>query len=199
MEKIENSFRLSPVIVERTKGAKTVCEIGAGIFRMFHLYPAGATKVGIELMQSYIDKRVNRQDGIVAIQGNAMDFEKLLDEAGYTESFDVILLIDFIEHLDKQDSIDLIERTKSRAKKVFVFTPLDEHPQDGEDSYGFAFADIKRHVDSRGEAKAAIEAQRHKSTWHLSDFEDMKFDVVQVNRNFHPGQHKGAIWGEWHK
>lgn len=195
---IEKSFRLSPTIVDSTKGAKSILELGAGIFRMFDLYPEDAHCVGIELVQSYIDKRVNKREA-VAIQGSALDFEKLLDDNGETEKFDIIMLIDFIEHLDKDDSIDLIVRAKKRAKAIFVFTPLEDHPQHGGEAYGFANPKIKRHIDAVGQRDLAIEAQRHKSTWYVKDLEELGFQTIWVNNRFHPGPHSGAIWAEWHE
>jgi hypothetical protein len=192
---IENNFRLDPTIMARTKDAKTILELGAGIFRMFYCYPSTAHKVGVELIQSYIDNRIDKE--CVAIQGNALEFERLLDEAGYIEPFDALLLIDFVEHLDKEPSLDLIKRTKKWAKKVFVFTPLDEHPQTGASQFGFAFPNIRKDVVAKGEAPQAIEAQRHKSTWYVKDFEDLGFHTIWVNKNYHPGRHKGAIWAEW--
>jgi hypothetical protein len=52
----EKSFRLMPMLTENTRGSKVLCELGAGIFRLFrHYHEDVETKIGIELVQTYID------------------------------------------------------------------------------------------------------------------------------------------------
>ena len=87
-----------------------------------------------------------------------VDLESLLKD----EKFDYVLMIDFIEHLDKTSGLKLIESVKKITnKKIILLTPLEEIWDDNHKNvndprlwcYGNTF-DI------------------HKSLWHKEDFAD---------------------------
>lgn len=188
----EKVFRLGHILYDYTNGYDSVCELGAGIFRLFRFYKC-KTRVGIELIQSYVDGRVC-DDDVVAICGDITKFEDLLDQHNFG-NFTVITLIDVIEHLDKEVAIDVLKRAQKRAQRVLVFAPFGPDPQKGHEHWDFAQGlKLTRRFDE-AEKSAAIEAQRHKATWWAEDLEKLGFNVL-VHKNYH-GPNHGAMWAWW--
>ena len=91
------------------------------------------------------------------------------------EKFDYVLMIDFIEHLDKDAGLRLIESVKALTnKKIVLLTPLEEIWDDNHKNvndprlwcYGNTF-DI------------------HKSLWHRADFADWEhLNLKGLNQYF---------------
>ena len=174
-------------IGENTRDVNCVVELGAGIFDNFPYYKC-PVRIGIELVKSYVDNRIaGPQTCTMAINGDATKFEDLLPQDLVV---DVISLIDFIEHLDKDVALDLIKRAQKRCRRIIIFSPHGTHNQDGSDSYGFTNGVVKTQVDEAGDTQQAIEAQRHKSKWYVKDLEDLGFKV-----NLDTGHHPQMIWG----
>jgi len=167
----------------------SVLELGAGIFRFFNRYTA-PFKVGIELIDAYIEQRVCSPN-VIALQGDILRFESVLQEAGCPSEFDTILLIDIVEHLDKDGALDVIKRAQSRCKKVIVFTPLGFEQQ-----HGHEHVDFGRGIRLTAEQRtAAIAAQKHKSGWSPEDFDALGFDVL-IDSSYHR-PNLGAILAIW--
>lgn len=88
------------------------------------------------------------------------------------KSVDTVILVDVIEHLEKEEGRALLRQTEKLARQqVIIFTPLGFMPQhhaDGKDAWGLSGADW----------------QEHKSGWLPEDFEgeDWRFFAA---REFH--------------
>lgn len=92
-------------------------------------------------------------------------------------SVDSVFLIDVVEHLKKEDALELIKKTEKIVKKqIAIFTPLgflpQEHP-DGKDAWG---------LDGGA-------WQEHKSGWLPQDF-DVSWDIL-VAEVFHTANNMG--------
>lgn len=88
-------------------------------------------------------------------------------------SFDYILMIDFIEHLEKEDGIKLLESCKKIVKnKIFIFTP----------SY---FVDNGVNVNDPNCWAYGNKYDYHKSLWLLDDFPD--WTVIAHNDQYYFG------------
>lgn len=157
-----------------TDGTNIACEPGAGLFSNFQFIKSNK-KIGIGLIQDYIDNRTYVADDCVAIHGDALEFNKLIDG-----EVDVFLLLDFLEHLNKDDGLRLINRLKLHSSRILIFTPHGTFNQDGVAAYKFAKDDL--YIKNASEA---IEAQRHKSTWYVDDLESLGFNV-ELDNNWHP-------------
>ena len=74
-----------------------------------------------------------------------------------SNSFDAVVALDLLEHLSKQEGIELIEKAEQWAKKkVIIASPNGFIPQDAYDDNPH---------------------QRHVSGWTFEDFESMGFAV----------------------
>ena len=110
-----------------------------------------AKVVCVELFGPYCDKL--RAKGATVVQVNAVDWIK----SQKTGSFDVVLMIDFIEHLDKPVGMDVILHARRIAtKRVVMWVPLGDCHQEPFDGN---------------------EAQRHVSTWYAHDFPGAEIEV----------------------
>lgn len=78
------------------------------------------------------------------------------------EKFDYILMIDFIEHLEKESGKRLIEQVKKICnKKIFLLTPLEE-----------IWSDNKENVEDKSLWCYGNKFDLHKSIWSREDFTD---------------------------
>jgi hypothetical protein len=88
-------------------------------------------------------------------------------------SFDLVLLIDVVEHFDREDGFDLLaEACRVAAKKVLLWVPE-----------GFMRQDVN-HFDAAGSGYDYRPSQEHKSGWTKEDLEPLGFDV--------------AVWPDYH-
>jgi len=184
-------------IRNNTKGLDVAVELGAGVFHNF-AHIASRIKVGIELIPEYVEARAYKGPNIVALNGNALEFDKLLAEAG-VDAVDVFIMCDFLEHIDKDDAVELIARLKAYGNRIIIFVPGGTCNQHGHEHHTFGDKVQFRNEDS------AIEAQRHKSTWFKEDLEALEF-VVDETLNYHNpdkdrekfGEDGGSVlWAVW--
>ena len=73
---------------------------------------------------------------------------------------DCAVLLDVIEHMEKDEGKRVLELAKEKAQQVFVFTPHGFHENHGNDKDG---------LDAWG--LNGVEMQRHKSGWTAEDFD----------------------------
>lgn len=186
-----------PLLNQHTAGCKILVELGAGIFRLFrHYHDDLDTKIGIEMCQTYIDNRDDKN--AIAIQGDVRNFDELLENYGFsphTDEIDVITIIDVLEHLDKDEALDLLKRAQGWSKRILAFTPLGFDEQHGVDEYTFARPHLKGKF-TKEQRELAVELQRHKSGWQASDFEALGFQEIWVDKHYHK-HNEGAIWARW--
>ncbi len=83
-------------------------------------------------------------------------------------SFDIILAIDFLEHLEKEKGVRLLaDLEKIARRKILIFSPLGWVPMD-KDTHGFN----------------NVYYQTHRSAWSLEDFQKRGYDC-KVLKNLH--------------
>lgn len=100
----------------------------------------------------------------------------LIDILG-KQKFDYILLIDFIEHLEKNNGIRLIEECKKLVnKKIFLLTPLEQ-----------IWNDNKHHVDDERLWCHGNQFDLHKSIWSHNDFVGWTEVKLQTLKDFYFG------------
>jgi hypothetical protein len=175
---LEQTKFLNQWINEKTNGSNVVLELGAGFFDRLQHVNGGVTKrIGIEIWQPYIDNA--KFNGCIKIKGDVFDYDKLVDRS----DFDTVMIIDVLEHFNKDDAFKLLDRLKSDFNKILLMIPEGSHPQET-DVTGFG----------------AHEYQKHRSTWSRYEFESL-FDEVLVDENFHEqeGKDSGCIFATWIK
>lgn len=125
----------------------TVIDVGAG------LRPALWAKAGrhicIEPCQVYAD--VLREHGIEVIEKRALDGLPIAPEA------DLVLMLDVIEHMEKDEGLAAIALALVKGRRVIVYTPNGFVEQES-DNWGYG----------------QDEYQRHRSGWMPEDFAGWK-------------------------
>ncbi|MBN4056905.1 class I SAM-dependent methyltransferase [bacterium AH-315-J21] len=160
----EDSIRgqIIQVLQEQMKNCKSVLELGAGHFEMIDALTA-PVRVGVEIHPPYIERR-SCSSSVVAIRYDATKVAELFTE----NSFDGVILIDFIEHLEKDTALQLLDDVARIARKtIFVHCPAGNHPQEG-DAFGLG-----------GE-----EFQLHRSSWEPEELESKGFATVVIDGFF---------------
>jgi len=122
-------------------------------------------RVGVDAHLPYLEQRPSGP--LVPVILDAREATKIFPAS----SFDLVTMIDFIEHLDREDADTVLAMAEKLARRrVIVFTPRGAFPQDHD-------------VTGLG----GDEWQRHRSEWQPADFTAAGFRVA-VLRGFHgPG------------
>ncbi len=150
------------VIQQQMQSCESVIEFGAGHFEMIGALNC-PTRLGVEIHPPYIARRIC-DASVIPICADATVIAKQMPK----DCFEGVMLIDFIEHLDKQSALALlddIERIASKA--ILVHCPAGEHPQ-SEDVFGLG----------------GDEYQTHRSQWEAEDFEARGYVVVMIDKFF---------------
>ena len=152
-----NSDKLFDVTSTRLEQVDVLLDIGCGIRPQQILRPM--THICCEPCFQYVEK-------LQAITEKLSDRSYVIIHADWktittllpVSSVDTVILADVIEHLEKHEAYELLEKTIRLARRqVAVFTPLGYMPQfheDGKDAWGLGGG----------------EWQEHKSGWLPEDF-----------------------------
>ena len=170
MGKIIKRVNLQQWIREKTNGSITVVELGAMFFeKLKHVSPTVQTKIGIEIWEPYIKSDVDHfgvpvlQD-CIKIHGSVLDYKELLKN--YEK--DTAMIIDVLEHFDKDVAFKFFNDLKKDFKKIILMVPAGEFPQT-EDHSGFEAHDY----------------QTHRSSWYEEDIIKLGFDEIILDDMFH--------------
>ncbi len=169
---------LNACILVTTADCGSVLELGCGVGDRLAICQ-GPDRVGVDVHGKYL-KRAHKRWGtrLTLIEANAVEFVQ--GARGRRDTWDGIMLIDFIEHLTPPDAALVLKYcTGILAKhRVIVFCPVGNCPQE------------KDTFDMGGEYW-----QTHRSTWHPEDLTIRGFDVAVWDN---PPKQKSmfAIWNQ---
>jgi SAM-dependent methyltransferase len=148
------------LIARELKGAKTVLDVGCGeasvISKVKNRKDFHST--GVDAYPGYIE--ISRQQGIhdeyIVADITKINFPP--------KSFDVVISVDVVEHFEKDEAIQLLERMESWAKKkVICITPNGWSPP---------------HVhEAPRDDELSTELMRHKCGWTADDFKERGYRV----------------------
>lgn len=156
-------------ILEHTNGHESVVELGCGHGNYISKVKA-KNKIGIDAHFPYLQKA---KKGFTKIHGNMRNYRDLVDPMFY----DCVILIDAIEHLNKEEALELIHNLQHDFKKILIFTPSGEFPQT-EDVF----------------KTGGDYWQTHRSTWFETEFQELGFRAFVYDNGHHP-----SIYAEWGK
>jgi hypothetical protein len=106
------------------KNVVSILDLGCGISCKSQ-YLDATYRVGVDIYEPYLDEVQDTFPGMLIKH----DIRKI-DDIFTPKSFDLILLLDVIEHLEKQEALDLMIKCESIAKKAIIIeTPLGLVPQ----------------------------------------------------------------------
>ncbi len=155
--KFVSKKEIKKLIKKKIEPAKIILDIGCGINPQRLINPK--IHICIEPYLEYIKKSmmINPFKNYVYLNSTWEKALKLFPE----KSIDSIFMIDFIEHIEKDDGFKLLPQCERIAKKqVVIFTPLGFIPQEN----------IEGRKDRWGMDGGAY--QEHKSGWNVEDFDE---------------------------
>ena len=185
MTRRNESINLFNWINQKTDGSQSVVELGAMFCdKLRFVSPTAKTKIGIEIWEPYINAEFDHFGtpvfkDCIRIHGSVLNYRELLK--GY--ELDTAMIIDVLEHFNKEDGIEWIENLKEDFNKIILMVPAGVFPQD---------------VDHTG--FEAHEYQTHRSSWYEEDINRLGFNEVILDNNFHSNPElvaKGLDTGCW--
>jgi hypothetical protein len=151
-----DAFR--PLVRSLSRDCKSVLDIGTGLMSSLELV-ACPVRLGLDAHRPYLEQR--RVRDAVPINASALELERLFVPG----AVDLVTLIDVVEHFTPEDARAVLAQAEAvAARRVLLFTPRGEFPQDGFDAFGLG-----------GE-----EYQRHRSTWEPEDLAALGYRVVEL-------------------
>ena len=154
-------------LARELKGCDTVLDLGCG-YNSFLQYCPPKFSVGVEYFVPYLleSKRNGIHNSYIRADIRKVEFAPC--------SFDAVLLLNVIEHMDRQDVLALLSKASMTArKKIIVISPN-----------GFLYQG----------AADANELQAHKSGWHPQELINEGFKAYGVNglRIFRKDSHRAG-------
>lgn len=134
----------------------SVLDVACGLSLKSKFIPA-KIRVGVDIYEEYF-KNIEADVPYVVVK---YDVRKL-EEIFMPKSFDIVIALDIIEHLEKEESLDMIRQCEKIAKKAIILeTPKGYIPQN---------IDITGH--------GAHEFQTHRCGWEVDELKNMGYEVV---------------------
>jgi SAM-dependent methyltransferase len=153
-----------PLIRRLTRRHGSVLDLGCGPMTTLSELSV-PVRVGVDAFAPYLERR---PDGpLVPVLLDARSAGNIFPP----QSFDLVTMFDFIEHLTREDALRLLETAERLARRrVLVVTPRGHFPQ---------AADVT--------GLGGDEYQTHRSEWDVDDFTAMGYRVAIVQRMHGPG------------
>ena len=138
----------------------TLLSLCAGVG--YELNGIGCKKiVAVDIYQPHLDKLKEDYPGVETVCSDILDYLKLLPN----DSFDVISLIDAIEHLTKKRGLQVLEECNRVAKReILIFTPK-----------GF----VRNEPHSAWGIEGNDKYQEHKSGWEPEELAKFGYEVIK--------------------
>jgi ubiquinone/menaquinone biosynthesis C-methylase UbiE len=121
----------------------------------------------VDIATQYLAELKQRHPEVGTVQSDALEYIKEQPD----NSFDVISIIDGIEHMDKKSGLELIKEMKRVARKeVLLFTPQGP----SKDGY------LKNEPHNAWGIEGADHFQTHKSGWTALELKDLGFQILET-------------------
>lgn len=134
---------------------ETVLDVGCGL-SLKSQYLDAQVRVGVEIHRPFIE-RIDATVPYAVVNANALDIDRLF----LPKSFDLVLILDVVEHLEKADAWRLIDMAEAIARvAVIIETPRGFVPQDIDIWHG-----------------GGDQYQTHRSGWEPDEFSARGYEV----------------------
>jgi len=142
------------IIFKEIKDCKTILDLGCGKDSFLKKFKGMKKLVGVDIFKPYIKEARGRNTHDCYIVGDITQIEFK------PKSFDVVIAIQVLEHIEKEKGLMLIEKMKEWGKKVIVSVPNGFLEQEEYDNNPF---------------------QEHKSSWYSEELEKLGFKVYGLS------------------
>jgi len=138
---------------------KTVLDVACGL-SLKSQYIDAEIRLGVDIYRPYLEK-IETDKTYVVVNADAMQLSSLF----LPKSFDLVLLLDILEHLEKEDSLQLLDMAENIASKAVIL----ETPK------GF----VPQNIDIWGHGGHSY--QTHRCGWEPHEFIDRGYNVLLRN------------------
>lgn len=154
-----------PYVYDATKNGESLLSLCCGIgLELSNLVTQNVTAV--DIAPQYLSEVKQRCPQAKIIQSDVLGYLKEVAE----DSFDVISIIDGIEHMDKETGLMVIKHMKRVAKnKILLFTPQ------GQSADGY----LKNEPHNAWGIAGADHFQTHKSGWTIDELKSLGFELLR--------------------
>jgi len=143
------------------------CGNGANL-RIANQHTRFVRRVGIEIYGPYIVPEHPANQGIEWIIGDALVVLPIIAD----KSFELVLLIDVVEHFSKDDGLCVLQHADRIASKlILLWAPEGDHIQDEHHYRDNPYMPYQQYQD-------------HLSSWYRKELQDLGYDVA-VWDNYH--------------
>jgi ubiquinone/menaquinone biosynthesis C-methylase UbiE len=140
--------------------------------------------VAVDLSPQYLEQVKTRCPQATTVHSDALEYAKEQPD----KCFDVVSIIDGIEHMDKESGVKLIHEMKRIGKKILLFTPQ------GHNETGY----LKNEPHNAWGIEGADHLQLHKSGWTVDELKEHGFTIVLTAEDVSQhGEPYTAIMAEW--
>ncbi len=134
----------------------SILDVACGLSLKSKFLPA-QIRVGVDIYEPYF-KSIESETPFVLVKYDVRKISEIFPD----KSFDLVIALDIVEHLEKEESLKMIEQCEKIARKgVIIETPKGYVPQN---------LDILGH--------GGHEWQTHRSGWEPEEFQKMDYKVV---------------------
>jgi len=167
-------------VKEATDNGESLLSLCCGIG--YELNNLNASKVtAVDIAGPYIEALKKNHPGVEAVCSDALEYITSAPD----DSYDVISIIDGIEHMDKKTGLELIKHMKRVAKRILLFTP---------DGY------LKNEPHNAWDIEGADEHQTHKSGWSRLELKDLGFTIISMADDISQhGEPFTSLMTEWNR
>lgn len=135
---------------------RTVLDVACGL-SLKSQYITADVRVGVDIYRPYLEK-IDADIPYAVINADIRELDTLF----LPRSFDLVIALDVVEHLEKDDALKLLDDCEAIAKEAVVIeTPKGYIPQNM-DIMGFG----------------GDEWQTHRSSWEPEEFEERGYNVI---------------------
>jgi len=185
---IQRRYKMNPYnyIKEATDPDKTFLSLCSGVGLEFQFLQTPHI-TAVDLSPEYIEVLKTNYPKVEAVQMDALEYLKSCDD----NSFDVISIIDGIEHMPKEAGLELIQEMKRVCKeKILSFTPQGP----GEDGF------LKNEPHNAWGVEGADHYQIHLSGWTAEELQEFGLEpILHANDVSQHGEPYTALMYGWTK
>jgi hypothetical protein len=150
---------LRAALRDLARDCDSVLDVGTGLMHSLADSPC-KVRIGLDAHRPYLEHR--SVPDAVPVNASALEIERLFVPG----AVDLVTMIDVLEHFERDDAVELLRQARAVARRrVVLFTPRGEFPQEDHDAFGLG-----------GE-----ELQRHRSTWEPEDLTALGLRVVVLD------------------
>jgi ubiquinone/menaquinone biosynthesis C-methylase UbiE len=145
-------------VAQATDQGESLLSLCAGVG--FELTHSTGEITAVDIHDKYLTELKNKYPHVNTVCSDVEDFIVNADD----KSFDVISLIDGLEHLDKDKGLRVLKECKRVARKqILVFTQIGYLRNEPHNAWGIEGGD---------------EYQKHQSGWQVEELKDLGYELI---------------------